>query len=268
MWLLHAVTAFLAPGSCCKTLVNTTNLLQHTQGLQVLRLDTNWAVAHAPQLMQAGCAAVTDIYVYKLAFLLFGKPNARCGSRVAGHFPNDRSPLMVFKPKVCCRWTLLCQLTNWFNAYCLVRTYSNSFEALCTILGVFYWLASNSTRFTQPVELSHSNHRVQSKAEYSSSDGCAIQPVHSPRLSKQGAWPGVQPKHSPACWQQGQHQLTQPCSCINKPACLAHTGTTTLLMTDRQKALWAAAVGVLFRPSSLLFWLPLGETNPYQAYLL
>lgn len=162
---------------------------------------------------------------------------------------------------LCCRWTLLCQLTNWFNAYCLVRTYSNSFEALCTVMGVFYWLASSTSRFSQPVELPHSSHPVQSRAEPSSSNDHVIQPVHPPPSSKQGAWSGLQPKRSPSCRQQRQPQLTQPCSPVNKPACLVHTSTTQLLMTNRQKALWAAAVGVLFRPSSLLFWVPLGETK-------
>ena len=31
-----------------------------------------------------------------------------------------------------CRLALLCQLTNWFNAYCLLRTYSSSVEACLT----------------------------------------------------------------------------------------------------------------------------------------
>ena len=162
---------------------------------------------------------------------------------------------------------MLCQLTNWFNAYCLVRTYSNSFEALCTVMGVFYWLASSTTHFSQPVELPHSSHPVQSRAEPSSSNDHVIQPVHPPPSSKQGARPCLQPKRSPSCRQQDQPQLTQPCSLVNKPACLVHTSTTQLLMTNRQKALWAAAVGVLFRPSSLLFWVPLGESLPHQDYL-
>lgn len=168
---------------------------------------------------------------------------------------------------MCCRWTLLCQLTNWFNAYCLVRTYSNSFEAVCTVVGVFYWLASSNTHLSQPIELPHSSHRVQSQAESSSSHNHAVQPDLSPHSSKQGAWPGLQPKHSTACRQQGQHQITQPCSPVNNSNCVVHTSMAKPLMTDRQKALWAAAVGVLFRPSSLLFWAPLGEAIPYQAYL-
>ena len=41
-----------------------------------------------------------------------------------------------------CRWTLVCQLTSWFNAYCLVRTLSNSVEATCTAIGVCLWMES------------------------------------------------------------------------------------------------------------------------------
>ena len=168
---------------------------------------------------------------------------------------------------MCCRWTLLSQLTNWFNAYCLVRTYSNSFEALCTVVGVFYWLASSNTHLSQPIELPHSSHRVQSQAESHSSHNHVLQPDHVPDSSKQGERPSLQPKRSTACPQQGRHQVTQPCSPVNNSGCLVHTGVAKSLMTNRQKALGAAAVGVLFRPSSLLFWAPLGEAIPRQAYL-
>ena len=219
--------------------------------------------------MQAAFAAVTDVYVYKLALLLYGKPSARCGSRVAWSYSKLSHALKAFQPSklcstlpVCRRWTLLCQLTNWFNAYCLVRTYSNSFEALCTVVGVFYWLASRTTHLSQPIELLHSSHRIQSQADFSSSNSQVTQPVQSPHSSKQGAWLGLQPKHSPARRQQGQHQPTHPCSPVNNSGCLVHSSTRKPWITHRQKALWAAAVGVLFRPSSLLFWAPLGETIP------
>ena len=50
-----------------------------------------------------------------------------------------------------CRWTLVCQLTSWFNAYCLVRTYSNSFETVCTVVGVYYWLSSPGPHLHGPL---------------------------------------------------------------------------------------------------------------------
>ncbi len=39
-----------------------------------------------------------------------------------------------------CRWTIICQLVSWFNAYCLVRTYSTSVEASLIVLGVYLLL--------------------------------------------------------------------------------------------------------------------------------
>jgi phosphatidylinositol glycan class B len=45
--------------------------------MKVLRLDTAWAVAKGPQLLQAGFAAVADVHVYHLAKLLFGAEVAR-----------------------------------------------------------------------------------------------------------------------------------------------------------------------------------------------
>eukprot|EP00887_Chlorella_sp_A99_P001564 scaffold8.g1564.t1 len=86
--------------------------------LRLLRVDVPWAVVQVPQLVQAAVAAATDQYVVKTAMLLFGS--------AAG------------------RWPLACQLASWFNAYALVRTYSNSLEACLTAAGVYYWLRSRT----------------------------------------------------------------------------------------------------------------------------
>lgn len=47
------------------------------QVLLLMKLDTPWTVTKAPQLLQAFFAAVTDLYVYKLACLQFGLHVAR-----------------------------------------------------------------------------------------------------------------------------------------------------------------------------------------------
>ena len=36
----------------------------------------------------------------------------------------------------------MCQLSSWFNAFCLVRTLSNSTEATCTAVAVCLWMES------------------------------------------------------------------------------------------------------------------------------
>lgn len=38
------------------------------------------------------------------------------------------------------RWTVVCQLASWFNAYCLVRTYAGCLEALAAVAGVYHIL--------------------------------------------------------------------------------------------------------------------------------
>eukprot|EP00744_Colponema_vietnamica_P006613 GILI01009585.1.p1 GENE.GILI01009585.1~~GILI01009585.1.p1 ORF type:complete len:544 (-),score=100.96 GILI01009585.1:316-1788(-) len=81
--------------------------------LKLFGLDTPWLVAYSPRLVQGFLAAVGDFYVYKLARHLFG-------------------------PKVA-PYALFCQVVCWFNFYCLVRTYSNSVEAVLTIVAVYYW---------------------------------------------------------------------------------------------------------------------------------
>ncbi|PRW18326.1 GPI mannosyltransferase 3 [Chlorella sorokiniana] len=85
--------------------------------LRVLRLDSAWALVRLPLLLQALAAAATDAYVAKLAGLLGGP-------QVAG-------------------WCLGCQLASWFNAYTLVRTYSNCLEALGVAAGSYHWLRSS-----------------------------------------------------------------------------------------------------------------------------
>ena len=48
-------------------------------------------------------------------------------------------------------WCLLCQLASWFNGYCLVRTYSNSMEALLTAAGAYHWLSCCSSDADAPM---------------------------------------------------------------------------------------------------------------------
>lgn len=128
-------------------------------------------------------------------------------------------------------------------------------------MGVFYWLASSTTHLSQPVDLTPSTQQAQFQAHTSSSGDAVSQSVNPPHTGKQELAPGLQPKSSSVCQQQRQQQLKQPCSPIRDSVTSIHTSERRLLMTSRQKALWAAAVGVLFRPSSLLFWVPLGESN-------
>jgi GPI mannosyltransferase 3 len=81
--------------------------------LALVQLDTAWAVAHGPKLLQSIGAAVCDYYTHGLALKLFGRDTAA--------------------------WGLLLQLASWFDFYCLCRPYSNSLEAVLTIVSLYYW---------------------------------------------------------------------------------------------------------------------------------
>ena len=81
--------------------------------LRRLGLDSRWAVAFGPRLLQAGLAAIGDIYVQRLGTRLFGP---RAG-----------------------RWALLCSVTSWFNFFCITRTFSNCVETVLTVVALFYW---------------------------------------------------------------------------------------------------------------------------------
>lgn len=83
------------------------------KALQVLRLDSPWAVVVAPRLLQGSIAAVGDAYLYLLARRVAG---ARAG-----------------------QWALFCGVTSWFTFYCGVRTFSNSVESVLTVAALYYW---------------------------------------------------------------------------------------------------------------------------------
>eukprot|EP00903_Cladosiphon_okamuranus_P015163 g14021.t1 len=84
------------------------------KALEIMGLDTRWAVAHSPKLLQGVLAGVCDYYTFGLALRAFG-------AAAAG-------------------WALLFQVLSWFNFYCLVRPYSNSAEAVLATAALFHWL--------------------------------------------------------------------------------------------------------------------------------
>ncbi|CAM9736986.1 unnamed protein product [Chrysoparadoxa australica] len=81
--------------------------------LQWLGLDSSWAVAHGPKLLQGVAAGVCDYYTFHTALKCFGQRAAR--------------------------WSLFLQLVNWFNFYCMVRPYANSLEAALTSAALCHW---------------------------------------------------------------------------------------------------------------------------------
>lgn len=87
--------------------------------LKIAGIDSPLLVAKSPQIVHAPLAAATDVAVYKLSKHIFDE-------RVAW-------------------WALVCQLCSWFNAYCLIRTYSSSVEAFLTAIGVL-WLFEDLER--------------------------------------------------------------------------------------------------------------------------
>lgn len=112
--------------------------------LKTLHLDSTWAVARAPLMVQAMAAAATDVHVVRLAEFVPLPEAARQmpwdGQQGGTKEGSQQAALR--------RWCLVCQLASWFNAYCLVRTYSNSLEALAAAAGAFHWLAARQLMHT------------------------------------------------------------------------------------------------------------------------
>ncbi|CAM9552462.1 unnamed protein product, partial [Discosporangium mesarthrocarpum] len=82
--------------------------------LSILGLDTNWAVAHSPKLVQGLLAGTGDYCTFGLA-------------------------LQALETEEGASWALLFQLASWFNFYCLVRPYSNSAEACLATAALYFW---------------------------------------------------------------------------------------------------------------------------------
>ncbi len=90
--------------------------------LKSIHFDTTWMVAKAPLLLNALIvAAPTDFAVYYISQFAFGTENEKHKHGVFHKIEN---------------WALLASVTNWFNGYALVRTYSNSMETALTAIGI------------------------------------------------------------------------------------------------------------------------------------
>lgn len=89
------------------------------KALQVLGLDTPWAIRHAPALAQAALLAVQDVYTIKTM-------------RAAWKIPKQ--------------WALLTVASSWFVSYCGLRTFSNSVEAVVTTAALWHLLVPGDFR--------------------------------------------------------------------------------------------------------------------------
>ena len=82
-----------------------------------LSWDTTYMIAHGPVYLNAlFVAAPTDVATYCIARWIAFNNN----------FSEKRIPLLSF----------IASLTNWFHGYALVRTYSNSMEAMLLTVGI------------------------------------------------------------------------------------------------------------------------------------
>eukprot|EP00898_Chlorokybus_atmophyticus_P007326 jgi/Chlat1/7595/Chrsp64S07151 len=131
--------------------------------LQWLKLDTPYAMLAAPRLLQGVCAAVGDVYTYKLARRLFGPEAARWAvittTANTGMHSSEHWVHCLFN-STHVLWSIdraFCGAVSWFNFFCAVRTLSNSLEATLTavVLALWPWpyatTASSSTRSTTKV---------------------------------------------------------------------------------------------------------------------
>ncbi len=85
------------------------------KALEYVGLDGPW-VEYAPRLLHGVLAALGDYFTMRFAERVFGAAAAR--------------------------WTLLCCMSSWFLFYCMVRSFSNSIEALLLVAVLSLWPSS------------------------------------------------------------------------------------------------------------------------------
>uniref|UniRef100_A0A1J3EZU7 Mannosyltransferase n=2 Tax=Noccaea caerulescens TaxID=107243 RepID=A0A1J3EZU7_NOCCA len=93
--------------------------------LQVTGLDTPYVMSKAPRLLQSIFSALGDLYLYKLSYSLYGENVAR--------------------------WSLFCEMANWFIFFCLNRTFANCLETVLTIISLYYWPCIRESSKDYPV---------------------------------------------------------------------------------------------------------------------
>mmetsp|Transcript_8124 Transcript_8124/g.15296 ORF Transcript_8124/g.15296 Transcript_8124/m.15296 type:complete len:651 (-) Transcript_8124:46-1998(-) len=90
--------------------------------LKVIHLDTTWMIARAPLLLNAiVVVAPTDLAVFYISRYIFKEGVVHTNKIIIPRAEH---------------WALLASMTNWFNGYALIRTYSNSVETVILALGI------------------------------------------------------------------------------------------------------------------------------------
>lgn len=91
-------------------------------------LDTSWMVSRGPVILNAVLvAATTDWSIWYMSRWITPLSSSK-QQQQQQHDRNDQRSLAF--------WCTYCSLTSWFNAYALVRTYSNSLETVLLSLSV------------------------------------------------------------------------------------------------------------------------------------
>eukprot|EP00911_Craspedida_sp_UC1_P002894 UC1_evm7s2112 len=197
--------------------------------LRVLHLDSSWAIARGPMLLQSLFLAAGDIYTARLASAWFTNYSGSGGGGGGGNSLGNLSSTgkssagegggtgMLATRVAVVRWTLICSLFSWFNAYCGPRTLSNSMEAALTPVALYYLPRTLSTTTTVT----------------SSTIATSVAPRQQRRQ------------------QQQQQQQQQPFNTKRATIGLIIAGVTVLLRPNAA-ATWLAVVGCLLASGSWL----------------
>ena len=96
--------------------------------IQNYGLDSSWMVSRGPVFLNAILvAAPTDVAVWYMSQWMSQVPSSSSSS-------TQQKTILAGNMKF--NYAVYCSLSSWFNAYALIRTYSNSLETVLTALSV------------------------------------------------------------------------------------------------------------------------------------
>lgn len=137
--------------------------------IQILNLDSRWAIAYGPSLVQVSSAGIQaccrprDIQQCLSTYHADGSTNMKFSKffvvfmhqgvlTAVGDWYVFRLSLRLTRNLQIATWALVLQLCSWFNFYCLVRTYSSSLETVLQVISLYYWCSISSAPKRQKSE--------------------------------------------------------------------------------------------------------------------
>lgn len=135
--LFHSLINFITEGleGPVRSFVSIVPTLIFYLIIKKLKCDSSWMVSRGPLFVNAiVVAAFTDWTVWYMSQWM--KPERYCSGSVKKELEKEIVEKGINSTIDVTFWCVFCMVTSWFNAYTLIRTYSNSLETALLALSL------------------------------------------------------------------------------------------------------------------------------------